>query len=242
MEHLLGLFDPLMRAMSLTTTMLHLRHALVRCTRSMQQSIDGISSGSQRGYQEAADARLLEDCFQTLYEFDLWDEEAAVYWRNTFEGRAVPIALGNVGTGSHYYDPETACTIILIRSSRLILLISMLGYHERMQPNPSGGHRPVGARWIDCLPALVHDVRATIDDMLSCVPYALADVDPSGQPVSVPNDGSGALMILQPLKVITSCQHATSQQLLACDTFLTRMNRVIGIKSATGRKEEASLS
>jgi hypothetical protein len=199
----------------------------------MQQSIDALSTGSQRGHQEAVDVPLLEDCFQTLYEFDLWDEEAAVYWRNTFEGRAVPIALGKVATGAHYYDPETACTIILLRSSRLILLISMLGHHERMQLDPRGGHHPVDARWTDYLPALRHDIRATIDDMLSCVPYALADVDSRGQVVSAPNDGAGALIILQPLKVITSCQYATSQQLLVCDTFLARMNRAIGIKSAT---------
>ncbi|KAH7303079.1 hypothetical protein B0I35DRAFT_472427 [Stachybotrys elegans] len=230
LEHFLGPFDPLMRAMSLTTKMLHLRHALVKC--SMQQPMDASSPGSQG--REEVDARLLDDCFQTLYEFDFWDEEAAVYWRNTFEGRAVPIALGKVAMGSHYYDPETACTIILIRSSRLILLISMLGYHERVHLDLRGGHRSVDARWADCLPALEHHVRATIDDMLLCVPYALANVNPSGQPVHRPNDGAGALIILQPLKIITSCQYATSQQLLVCDTFLAHMNRAIGIKSATG--------
>ncbi|KAF9777841.1 hypothetical protein IL306_004304 [Fusarium sp. DS 682] len=181
MEQCLGFFDPLMRAMSLTTKMLHLRHALVRCTSSMQQSIDTLSPGSQRG-QEAEDVRLLQDCFQTLYESDLWDEEAAVYWRNTFEGRVAPIALGRIATGSHYYDSETACTIILIRSLRLILLISMLGYLERTQQDLRGWHYPVGAGWTDCLPALEHDVCATIDDMLLCVPYALAKVDASGQP------------------------------------------------------------
>ncbi|KAF4958828.1 hypothetical protein FGADI_2172 [Fusarium gaditjirri] len=231
-EHFIGLFDPLMRAMSLTTKMLHLRHALDRCTSNMHQSADAFSSGSQRGQLGAVDTQLLENCSLTLCEFDLWDEDAAVYWKNTFEGRTAPIALGKVAIGSHYYDPETACTIILIRFSRLVLLMSMLGYYQRMQQDPRGRHHLVSAGWADWLPALEHDARVTIDDMLSCVPYALAEVDPSGQPVHTPNDGAGALIILQPLKTIISCQHATSQQLLVCSTFLARMNIVIGIKSA----------
>ncbi|KAF5530611.1 c6 transcription, partial [Fusarium napiforme] len=184
MEHFLGLFDPLMRAMSLMTEMLHLRHAL------------------------------------TLYKFDDWDEEAPVYWRNTFEGRTVPIALGKVTTGSHCYDPETACTIILIRLSRLILLISVLEYLEARVQQDTRCECAVDGGWADYLPALEHDVHVTIDDMLSCVPYALDEVDTSGQPVPTPNDGAGALIILQPLKIIISCQRATSQQSLVCKSFL----------------------
>ncbi|PNP79730.1 hypothetical protein FNYG_06823 [Fusarium nygamai] len=240
MEHFLGLFDPLMRAMSLTTEMLHLRHVLVRSMRGMQQSTETLSPCTQRCYEDAVDAQLLEECFQTLYKFDDWDEEAPVYWRNTFEGRTVPIALGKVATGSHYYDPETACTIILIRLSRLILLISALEYLEARVQQGARGECAVGRGWTDCLHALEHDVHITIDDMLSCVPYALAEVDPSGQPVPTPNDGAGALIILQPLKIITSCQRATSKQLLVCESFLARMNRAIGIKSAIVLQKEAS--
>ncbi|KAF5574281.1 c6 transcription [Fusarium pseudoanthophilum] len=241
MEHFLGLFDPLMRAMSLTTEMLHLRHALVRSTRGIQQLIDTLSPCTQRCHEDAVDAQLLEECFQVLYKFDDWDEGAPVYWRNTFEGRTVPIALGKVATGSHCYDPETACTIILIRLSRLILLISVLEYLEARVRQDARREGAVGSGLADYLPALEHDVRITIDDMLSCVPYALDEVDTSGQPVPTPNDGAGALIILQPLKIITSCQRATSQQLLVCESFLGRMNRAIGIKSAAVLKEEASL-
>ncbi|KAF5650807.1 c6 transcription [Fusarium tjaetaba] len=239
MEHFLGLFDPLMRAMSLTTEMLHLRHALVRSTRGMQQFTETLSPCT---HEDGLDARLLEESFQTLYKFDDWDEEAPVYWRNTFEGRTVPIALGRVATGSHYYDPETACTIILIRLSRLILLISVLEYLEARVQQHVRRECAVGGGWADYLPALEHDVRVTIDDMLSCVPYALDEVDTSGRPVPTPNDGAGALIILQPLKVIISCQRATSQQLLVCESFLARMNRAIGIKSAAVLKEQASLT
>ncbi|KAF5974253.1 c6 transcription [Fusarium coicis] len=122
MEHFLGLFDPLMRAMSLTTEMLHLRHALARSTRGMQQLTETSLPCTQRCHED---------------EFDDWDEEAPFYWRNTFESRTVPIALGKVATGSHYYDHETACTIILIRLSRLILLISLLEYLEaNVQQDP----------------------------------------------------------------------------------------------------------
>lgn len=216
----LALYDPLMRAMSMVAKTLMLRHTLAECRQS-----DG------SGPNEAV---LIEECFESLHEFATWDMEAASYWQNTFEGRTVPTTLGEVAFGSRYYDPETACTIILVRCSRLILILSMLEYRDRMI---AMGDEEATAQWADCVPALIQDLRSTIDDMLSCVPYALGDLDPSGRPVSMGYDGAGALVILQPVRLVTYCRHTTPQQAQASQDILNRLNTTMGIRSAISWEE-----
>ena len=169
-------------------------------------------------------------CLETLEDFDNWDHEAASYWQTTFEDRAMPTALGEVGTKMTYCDPPTACTIILVRSARLILLLSLLTYHNMMSLGDAGSCGDMAA-WEHWLPTLHGDVHKTIDDILACVPFVLGDVDPkSGQP-KVSYDGAGAIVITQPMRLVTYCAYARPDQTEMARKILERIN-AIGIKSA----------
>jgi hypothetical protein len=186
------------------------------------------------------DSSTIQSCFAALEDFDAWDADAPSYWSSMFEDRTVPRALGEVASSRLHYDPETACTIILIRSARLILMFSMLDYHARMQMATEGEYSRAGGGmvWIDCVPALEQDIRSTISDMLWCVPYALGDVDLTGKVASIQHDGAGALVILQSMRLVTYCRFATLEQTQMAQNILNRMNTTIGVRSAISWDEE----
>ncbi|MBE3047390.1 hypothetical protein IMZ48_33730 [Candidatus Bathyarchaeota archaeon] len=133
-----------------------------------------------------------------------------------FHGRGSPTALGQIASSMTYYDVETACTIILIRSARLILVMSMIAHIEM-------------AEWA---PFLEQEATMTIDDILACVPYALGDVDPSGMPSSVSHDGAAAVMIHQPIRLAASCALATPEQVQRAAAILERLRSAVGIRAA----------
>ncbi|KAI1842444.1 hypothetical protein JX266_011339 [Neoarthrinium moseri] len=236
---LLSLFDPLMRAMSLMTKVLWLRHNLSKSPTSPDTSCEPsehpFQSVREVGF-EALNASILQACFEALDEFDTWDFDAESYWKLTFEGRSVPAALGEVATKANYYDPETACTIILVRSARLVLLLSILEFHDRTQVLSNNDGSGTG-----CIIVLEQSIRLTIADMLWCVPFAMGDLDPNGQSVTMPHDGAAALTILQPLKLVTYCPYATHEQRKSVQGILDRMNLAIGVRSAVSWEERAGL-
>jgi hypothetical protein len=186
------------------------------------------------------DSATIQSCFEALEDFDGWDADAPSYWKSMFEDRTAPGALGEVASSRLHYDVETACTIILIRSARLILMHGMLDYHARMQMATAGEYGRVGGGmvWNDCVPALEQDTRSTISDMLWCVPYALGDVDLTGKVASIQHDGAGALVILQSMRLVTYCRFATPEQTLTAQNILNRMNTTIGVRSAISWDEE----
>jgi hypothetical protein len=170
---------------------------------------------------------VVQECVQTLEEFDEWDLEAASYWQDTFQGRTLPTRLGEVGTSMTYCDPHTACTIILIRAARLILVLSLLIYHD-LAPVPAG----IPEAWAQWIPILHHDLHSTIDDILACVPFSLGDIDQNGKPTTMSYDGAGAIIITQPLRLVTLCVYAKPEQQQTARNILGRLNAAIGIRAA----------
>lgn len=244
----LSLFDPMMRAMSLMARCLWLRHNLSKC-RTNQNSAplrEGGKSQADDEYNPSGTiASLLKACFEALEEFENWDLDAEYYWKHTFEGRGVPAALGKIATSATFYDPETACTIILVRSARLVLLSSILEHYESTQAL-SSNTRTEGISeetgWAEFLPILVQNTRSAIDDMLWCVPFALGDMDENGHPVSMPYDGAAALIILQPMRLVTYCPFATNEQKGCSQGILDRMNLAIGLRSAVSWEQQVNSS
>ena len=169
-------------------------------------------------------ASVVQGCFETLDDFQTWDAEAASYWESMFHGRGAPTTLGQVASRPHY-DVETACTIILIRSARLILVVSMLA------------HIDLG-EWAS---VLEHEVDMTIDDILACVPHALGDRDLSGTE-SIAYDGAAAVMIHQPIRLVASCALATPEQLRRATRILARLNAGIGIRAAVGMNDQDDMA
>ncbi|KAI0521078.1 hypothetical protein F5B22DRAFT_653490 [Xylaria bambusicola] len=243
---LLGLLDPMMRAMSLMTKTLCLRHNLLEYASRFEkdQGLGGLSpSGSQEGPEEA-DQSTLRACFEALEEFDSWDIEAEPYWKNIFAGRIMPAALGELATRGTYYDPKTACIIILVRAARLILLLSILEYYDVI--NMSCGETETWrlgdkTAWANCIPVLETTIRLAIDDMLYCVPFAMGDRGPDGGPVSGPQDGAAALVVLQPIRLVTYCAYATTEQRRASQDILNRMKSAIGIRAAMSWEQQAAM-
>jgi len=241
----LGKFDPMMRAMALMTKTMRLRHNLFKYGPGLNTE-----NGSEdfkpelQGRSKEEDAPILQACFEALGEFDTWDAEAEAYWKSTFDGRSIPAALGELAAREAYYDPKTACIIILVRSARLIMLLSILEYHDTIRV--SNGDEPwsVGdeSAWADCIPVLEHSVRLTIDDMLCCVPFALGDLSPDGQSANMPYDGAAALVITQPMRLVTYCAYATPEQRQRSQEILIRMRSVIGLRSAVSWEQAASQS
>lgn len=243
MVSLLGLFDPMLKAMSLMSRTLALRNELGNT--APQPDVDMSSPASSYEHVDADTMARIQTCFETLEEFDAWDAEAASYWQNTFSCRAAPTTLGSLASNATYYDPETACIIILVRSARLILLTSMLVYFGKSQQMATHGggmgsneeaygqHHHNGV-WGECIPLLENDARKTIDDILAAVPYALGDIDQRGLPTSMAHDGAGALVITQSIRLITSNHYCTPDQLERAHSILHRINGVIGIRAAKG--------
>ncbi|KAF5025490.1 hypothetical protein F66182_2395 [Fusarium sp. NRRL 66182] len=226
----MGLFDPLLRALSLMSKTLSLRHRLCRFMKSGVR----LSSTSQGGGEPDEEQVLIQEYFEMLENFHAWDQEAASYWQSTFEGRGVPTTLGEMGSENRHYDAETACIIILIRSARLILLLSMLLYQSTLQPVEEGQGNDYSVLWAESVPLLESDVRKTIDDMLVSVPYALGDVDAKGMPSTMKHDGAAAIIIVHSIRLVTHCTYATASQLQSAEIILNRMNSAIGVRSAVG--------
>ncbi|KAI1155445.1 hypothetical protein F4825DRAFT_407792 [Nemania diffusa] len=233
---MLSVVHPMMRAMSLMTRTMSLRQDLLKCSR------ENLPHSSNQGRSYETDQSTLKACFEALEEFDRWDTEAGPYWKSVFDGRTIA-ALGELATGATYYDPKTACIIILVRSARLILLLSILEYYDAIQGACSEAEAwRVGDRaaWENCIPILEQSIRLTIDDMLYCVPFALGDLGPDGSPVSIPPDGAATLVVFQPLRLVTYCSYATPVQRKRSQDILNRMKTGIGVRSATPWEDQAT--
>ncbi|GAB1313184.1 Sterol uptake control 2 [Madurella fahalii] len=213
-----GAFDPLLRALGMMSRTLTLRHRLM----------------SGHTYLDAEEqACIIQRCSETLDEFHHWDVEAATYWQSMFKGRGTPTALGEVASGTTHYDVETACTIILVRSARLILLMSKIAHHYLQ-----GQQDAMGAMLAEYIPFLELDVAAVIDDILASVPYALGDVGPGGLPGSLAHDGAAAIVIVHSIRLVSSCAYLTPEQSRKAMDVLARLNAGIGIRAAVGMEEE----
>ncbi|KAJ8120369.1 hypothetical protein ONZ43_g2910 [Nemania bipapillata] len=242
---LLSVVDPMMRAMSLMTKTMSLRQDLLKCStnlnrnRESKENLPG-SENQEPSYQ--TDQYILQECFESLEEFDRWDTEAGPYWKDTFDGRSIA-ALGELATSAAYYDPKTACIIILVRSARLVLLLSILEYYDAIRGACSEAEAwRIGDRaaWENCVPILQQKTRLTIDDMLYCVPFALGDLGPDGSPVSIPPDGAATLVVFQPMRLVTYCAYATPVQRQRSQDILSRMKTGIGVRSAIPWDEQAA--
>lgn len=192
-------------------------------------------ASTTEGNNDVEDEQLLiQECFEMLDKFYVWDQEAASYWQSTFEGRGIPTGLGQMSSSNTHFDAETACIIILVRSARLILLLTMLLYHSQLQAADSVTGDSYAALWTECVPVLESDVGKTIEDMLASVPYALGDINPAGMPATMTHDGAAAITIVHSIRLITHCAYATPAQMERADIILKRMNAAIGIRSAVG--------
>ncbi|VUC25657.1 unnamed protein product [Clonostachys rosea] len=233
---LMGLFDPLLRALSMMSKTLAIRHRLAKYIEgdARQNQADSPPSDSQGSTEPDEETLLVMECFEMLGEFHTWDEEAASYWQANFEGRGVPTALGEMGSGNTFYDAETACIIILVRSARLILLLTVVLYHSKLQSAGNAAYGSNAAFWAECIPVLEVDLGKTIQDMLCSVPYALGDIGPGGMPTTMAYDGAAAMIIVHSIRLISHCAYATPAQLERADIILKRMNSAIGIRSAVG--------
>ncbi|KAI1749332.1 hypothetical protein F4782DRAFT_514184 [Xylaria castorea] len=238
--------DPLMRAMSLMTKTMWLRQSLLKYSTDLNEDHKpkgNMLPSNNKGRSVETVQSILQKCFEALEEFDRWDVEAEPYWKKTFEGRNMPAALGQLAAGSAYYDPKTACIIILIRTARMILLLSILEYYDsiRISCRETETWR-VGdqAAWANCIPILKQSIRLTIDDMLYSVPFAMGDLGPDGNPASIPQDGAAALVVFQPVRLVTFCAYATPEQRKRGQDILSRMKSAIGVRSAVSWEEQAA--
>ncbi|KAL2258595.1 hypothetical protein VTK26DRAFT_8056 [Humicola hyalothermophila] len=230
-----GAFDPLLRALGLMSRTLSLRHKLLSFARSNSNDSNASHQPPDPSQDSSQAASLIvQTCFETLDDFHRWDAEAASYWQSTFEKRGPPTALGEVASGTTHYEPETACTMILIRSARLILLVSLIAYYHYHRDHD---HDPVAAALGECVPVLERDVGLAIDDILASVPYALGDVGPGGVPGSVAHDGAPAIVIVHSIRLVESCAYTTPEQLQKAMEVLRRFNAGMGIRAAVGLRD-----
>jgi hypothetical protein len=232
----IGIFDPLLRALGMMSRTLSLRHRLGWLMHSelFQQEATSPSTASQSSAGSEEERLLIQECFDMLDSFNTWDYEAASYWQSTFEGRGVPTTLGEMGSGAMHYDAETACIIILIRSARLVLSQSMLLYQSTLRTLDEDDEHGYGAMWAETVTLLESDVRKTIDDMLASVPYALGDIDANGMPATMTHDGAAAIVIVHSIRLVTHCIYTTPSQNERAEIILTRLNSAIGLRSAVG--------
>lgn len=207
-----GTFDPLLRALGMMSRTLALRHKLLS---------DHVDLDAEE------QALIIQSCSETLDDFHIWDVEAADYWQSMFKGRGTPTALGEVASGTTHYDVETACTIILIRSARLILLMSMIAHHYLYEQRDG-----TSVSLAEYIPFLEMDVATVIDDILASVPYALGDVGRGGLPGTVAHDGAAAIVIVHSIRLVSSCAYLTPEQDWKATDILARLNGGIGIRSA----------
>ena len=242
MAAMLGPWNPLFRAMHIMKQVLLLRkellsHLAIISTAHVKEA--GARTSNIDPVFETT-RQTLQLCFQKLDEFDAWDREAASFWQMTFVGRPTPGALGQAATNTTIYDAETACIVVLIRSARLTLLVTMLQYcDEILQSVNVGLHLLLGDRtaWEECRDILERDIITTIDDILASVPYALGDVSSSGGPGTMPYDGAGAIVILHAIRLLTCYSYAAPDQMQLVKGILTRMNAQMGIRAAVSVAE-----
>lgn len=232
----MGAFDPLFRALSMMSQTLALRHRLLKLMVPSRQpdQMPSPAPSNESSVDSEEEQVLLLECFDMIDKFYVWDQEAASYWQSIFEGRGVPTGLGQMSSSTTHYDSETACIVILIRSARLILLLTMLLYHCHLQDTNSLQLDSYASHWSECVPVLESDVSKIIEDMLAAVPYALGDIGVNGAPATIPYDGACAIIIVQSIRLITGCSYASPAQLQRADIILRRMNSAIGIRSAVG--------
>jgi hypothetical protein len=218
LSELVALCNPLMNAMVLVSKVLSLRHA--------------ISEEASRNNGGAANKGLIKDCFETLDAFHQWDSDAASCWKETFGSPSAPVPVGEVAAGGHHFDTKTSGTIILLRSSRLILLMCLAEYLGTVTAQVQAEHQYADEAWAACIAHVQHDINLTMNDILHCVPYALGDLDVEGKPSAVTYDGAGALVILQSLRLIRYNPHATPEQVARAQAALERFNSSMGVRSA----------
>ena len=233
---LMSVFDPLFRALSMMSQTISLRIRLLRLVELGRQSnwVSSPASNIESGIDPREEQLLLLECFEMIDKFYVWDNEASLYWQRIFEGRGVPTGLGQMSSSTTHYDAETACIIILVRSARLILLLTMLLYHGELHIVKDAQGDSYDDLWTECKPFLESDVSKIIEDMLAAVPYALGDIDVNGKPTTMSYDGAAAIMIVHSIRLISCCAYATPAQLERADIVLKRMNSAIGIRSAVG--------
>ncbi|KAI9162838.1 Cytochrome P450 monooxygenase ALT8 [Paramyrothecium foliicola] len=217
---LLGQFDPLVHGMAIMSHILRLRGTILADLAAKKKG----GSLEDDGIETIADKRtelIFQEWLEALQELDSWHAEAPKYWERNFQDRTAPPALGQVATEGRYYDPETACTTILLRSARLVLLSSMFNYFG--QVHTIGGVD-------EFLGALSDDIRLTIDDMLGCVPYAMNDAKDGKQLESLPHDGAAALVILHSVREMSRSGFATPTQMRTAQNVLGRIYETIGLQ------------
>lgn len=234
---LMSVVDPLFRALSMMSQTLSLRIRLLRLVELGRQNnrVSSPASSIGSGIDPGEEQLLLLECFEMMDKFYVWDNEASLYWQHIFEGRGVPTGLGQMSSSTTHYDAETACIIVLVRSARLILLLTMLLYHGELHVvKGAQGDDSYDDLWTECRPVLELDVSKTIEDMLAAVPYALGDINVNGKPTTMSYDGAAAVMIVHSIRLISCCAYATPAQLERAEIILKRMNSAIGIRSAVG--------
>jgi hypothetical protein len=233
---LMSVFDPLFRALSMMSQTISLRIRLLRLVEFGRQNdwVSSPASNIESGIDPREEQLLLLECFEMIDKFYVWDNEASLYWQRIFEDRGVPTGLGQMSGSTTHYDAETACIIILVRSARLILLLTMLLYRGELHIVKDAQGDSYDDLWTECKPVLESDVSKTIEDMLAAVPYALGDIDVNGKPTTMSYDGAAAIMIVHSIRLISCCAYATPAQLERADIVLKRMNSAIGIRSAVG--------
>ncbi|KAM7202241.1 hypothetical protein V8F33_002958 [Rhypophila sp. PSN 637] len=226
-----GSFDPLCRAMAMMSTTLGLRHSLIQHLDSHSQHLRHLPTDPTEKTLE-----IIQSCFEALDDFASWDCEAATYWQTTFQERGIPTTLGQISSRGTHYDVETACTLVLIRSARLILLMSVIAYYYQMEDQ--GPIMQILALLSQCEPLLSSDVTKTIDDMLACVPYALGEIDtltglPHTTGPGIKHDGAAAMVIVHSIRLVASCAYASEDQLQRAFQVLARFDKGIGIRAAS---------
>ncbi|KAI0204188.1 hypothetical protein F4808DRAFT_448873 [Astrocystis sublimbata] len=241
----LGHHDPMMRAMSLMKKTMSLRQNLLKCSTRLYEynnSAENLPLPNAQRFSAKTDQVILQQCFESLEEFDNWDAEAEAYWEGSFDGRSIPAALGQLAANSDYCDSKTACIIILVRSARLILLLSILEYYDSIVISYKETETwRVGNQvaWVSCIPILKENIRLTVDDMLYSVPFAMGDRGPDGSPLPAHQDGAAALIVFQPMRLVTYCAYATPEQREQCQHILNRINTTVGVRSAVSWDEQA---
>lgn len=179
---------------------------------------DDSSSPPPPPLQEDDIYRIMElyiSCMQVLHEFRQWDQTIAnspafnpeiVELRTSTKesyspisplsmkapdsDTAVPPAVDNQPVPKRY-DSTTACTVILLKSSRLILLLSLLAFFKRLRdwvaayPRLLGdpAENPMLAAFSDPSASmadaekLLDDVRESVAEIERCVPFAVGHED-----------------------------------------------------------------
>ncbi|KAH8646332.1 hypothetical protein BX600DRAFT_519154 [Xylariales sp. PMI_506] len=134
----MGESDHLWRAHTITNKIPGLRRTLKSLPATLTSFLDGASlpstPASPGDDNNVGIARAtLVSCLELLTEFDKWDQDAIPYWEAKFPHRTPPSAMGRIAKEIKYYDVGTACSVLLVRSSRMVMCLSILRYIDAMQ-------------------------------------------------------------------------------------------------------------